>query len=105
VKPLLYTYRVLLTGIHLMQTGEINASVIELNEAFGLPYVSELVERKREGGERGLLSGADLEFHRVECERLTAELEKARDASSLPDGPSAQPALDDLLTRLRLSKA
>jgi predicted nucleotidyltransferase len=105
VKPLLYTYRVILTGIHLMRTGEINANLIELNELFGLPYVPELVGRKKEGGERGVVSDADMEYHRGECQRLTAELEAARDASSLPDGPSAQPALSDLLVRLRLGNA
>ncbi len=32
IKPLLYTYRVLLTGIHLMQSGTLNANLIELND-------------------------------------------------------------------------
>ena len=32
VKPLLYVYRVLLTGIRLMRTGEIEANLITLNE-------------------------------------------------------------------------
>src|SRR6185503_1759247 len=32
VKPLLYVYRVLLTGIHLMRTGVVNANLVELNE-------------------------------------------------------------------------
>ena len=32
VKPLLYVYRVLLTGIHLMQTGVIEANLLRLNE-------------------------------------------------------------------------
>src|SRR5688500_17303882 len=31
VKPLLYVYRVLLTGIHLMRTGEVEANVVKLN--------------------------------------------------------------------------
>jgi len=105
VKPLLYTYRVLLTGIHLMRTGEVNANLVELNERFGLPFIPELIARKREGGEGGVLSDTDLEFHRGEFERLTAELEAGRDASALPEDPSAQPALNDLLIRLRLSKA
>ncbi len=47
IKPLLYTYRVLLTGIHLMQTGEINANLVHLNQMFKLPYLSDLVDRKR----------------------------------------------------------
>ena len=32
VKPLLYVYRVLLTGIHLMRTGEVEANLVRLNE-------------------------------------------------------------------------
>lgn len=32
VKPLLYVYRVLLTGIHLMRTGEVEANLVTLNE-------------------------------------------------------------------------
>jgi uncharacterized protein len=34
VKPLLYVYRVLLTGIHLMRAGEIEANLVKLNEEF-----------------------------------------------------------------------
>ena len=34
VKPLLYVYRVLLTGIHLMRTGQIEANLVTLNEEF-----------------------------------------------------------------------
>jgi len=33
VKPLLYVYRVLLTGIHLMRTGEVEANLVRLNAA------------------------------------------------------------------------
>ena len=32
VKPLLYVYRVLLTGIHLMHSGEVEANLVRLNE-------------------------------------------------------------------------
>src|SRR5512133_2596983 len=39
VKPLLYVYRVLLTGIHLMRTGEVEANLLTLNQEFRLPYL------------------------------------------------------------------
>ena len=53
VKPLLYVYRVLLTGIHLMRTGEVQANLGRLNENFKLAYIPELIERKsRRHGER-----------------------------------------------------
>ena len=35
VKPLLYVYRVLLTGIHLMRTGEVEANLVRLNVEAG----------------------------------------------------------------------
>jgi predicted nucleotidyltransferase len=38
VKPLLYTYRVLLTGIHLMRSGEIEANLLRLNEEFSCRF-------------------------------------------------------------------
>ena len=41
VKPLLYVYRVLLTGIHLMRTGEVEANLVRLNEEAKLPYIAE----------------------------------------------------------------
>src|SRR5688572_5797824 len=59
VKPLLYVYRVLLTGIHLMRTGEVEANLVALNEGFRLPYVPELVARKTGGAEQSVLDDAD----------------------------------------------
>ena len=45
-KPLLYVYRVLLTGIHLMLSGTVEANLVTLNEEFRLPYIADLVARK-----------------------------------------------------------
>ncbi len=47
------------------------------------------------------LPDADMAFHERECQRLTAELEQARDASRLPAEPTALAALSELLVRLR----
>src|SRR5438270_11309149 len=63
VKPLLYVYRVLLTGIHLMQTGEVQANLKLLNEDFKLSYIPELIERKVSGTVKRRLEQADLGFH------------------------------------------
>lgn len=102
VKPLLYVYRVLLTGIHLMRTGRIEANLNILNDEAKLPYVPDLVARKTGGPEKGTLTAADLEFHRREYEKLRAELEQASADSRLPESPTAQDALHDLLVRIRL---
>lgn len=102
VKPLLYVYRVLLTGIHLMRTGEVEANLVTLNETFKLPYIPDLIERKVVGTEKGTLEGSDLAFHEREYERLRGELERAFVESRLPEQPGGAEALNDLLVRLRL---
>lgn len=102
VKPLLYVYRVLLTGIHLMQTGRIEANLLTLNLDFKLPYLDELIARKLAGPEQGPLDAADLTFHSQEYTRLRDQLEKAFQRSSLPETPSAKQALHNLLLRVRL---
>lgn len=102
IKPLLYVYRVLLTGIHLMRTGTIEANLGWLNEEAGLSHVADLIAAKLAAPERATLGEADAPFHRREYERLRQELEAAADASSLPERASARPALNDLLVRLRM---
>lgn len=102
VKPLLYTFRVLLTGIHLMKTGEIEANLELLNQSAKLSYLDELIERKRTGVEKETLQKADIEFYQSEYNRLTKELEACYEASSLPDMPTGRDAINSLLVRLRL---
>ncbi len=104
VKPLLYVYRVLLTGIHLMRTGRIEANLVALDEEFRLPYIAELVARKLAGPEKSKLEDADIAFHESEYERLRVELQAAHDASTLPElpGDKTRDALNELLVRVRL---
>ena len=52
IKPLLYVYRTLLTGIHLMEEGVVEANLLKLNEKYGLSYLDELIEAKTSGGEK-----------------------------------------------------
>lgn len=104
VKPLLYVYRVLLTGIHLMRTGEVEANLVRLNEAARLPYIPDLIARKVGGPEKGRLERADLEFHEREYQRLTAELEQTSKQSHLPETARGVAAMNDLLVRVRLQK-
>jgi hypothetical protein len=102
IKPLLYVYRVLLTGIYLMRTGKVEANLVSLNNEFRLPYVSELVERKIHGAEKGTLASSEVEFHKREYERLVAQLDSEAGSSHLPDEPGCRDALNDLLVRIRL---
>jgi predicted nucleotidyltransferase len=101
VKPLLYVFRVLLTGIHMMRSGEVEANVVKLNESFRLGYIDELVRRKLTGPEQSTLEEGDLGFYQSEYDRLRGELQSAFEQSSLPEVASAKGELNDLLLRLR----
>jgi predicted nucleotidyltransferase len=101
VKPLLYVYRVLLTGIHLMRTGEVEANLVRLNAAARLSHVDDLIARKLAGPEQSVLDDADVAFHQREYDRLRGVLEETYQASTLPEAPSARAGLNDLLIRLR----
>ena len=63
VKPLLYVFRVLLTGIHLKRTGVIEANLVTLNKDFKLPYIDELIARKLSGPEKSTLDDGDITFY------------------------------------------
>lgn len=102
VKPLLYVYRVLLTGLHLMRTGEIEANLVKLNETAKLSYIPELIARKVNGAEKEHLSDTDMSFHETEFRRLISLLEEAGKQTTLPNEPSSRDGLDSLLVRLRL---
>jgi uncharacterized protein len=101
VKPLLYLYRVLYTGIHLMRTGEVEANLVRLNEYFLNPCIPDLIARKLAGAEKSTLRDADMKFHEQEYRRLRAELEAASASSDLPEVATARAGLSDLLVRLR----
>jgi uncharacterized protein len=101
VKPLLYLYRVLLTGIYLMQTGRIEANLVNLNQEFKLPLIADLIKQKTEGEEQSTLKEIDLDFHQREYQRLQNALAIATQASHLPEESSAKEALNQFLVHLR----
>lgn len=106
VKPLLYVFRVLLTGIHLMRTGAVEANLVTLNADFRLAFLEDLVARKLAGPEKGKIANDQLAFYEREYLRLLAELEAAGRESALPeDSLAARDGLHDLLLRIRLGKA
>ena len=104
VKPLLYVYRVILTGIHLMRTGVVEANLLELNQEFKLSYLAELVSRKVAGSEKEALPDKETEFHTAEYGRLLRALEEEAARTTLPDESNCREALNDLLIRIRLPR-
>lgn len=103
LKPLLYTLRVLLTGIHLMRSGEVEAHLPTLIGQTDAPgYVGELVARKVEA-EHGAATGLDAGRLRADVERLHDRLDAEQEASRLPDETTAHDTLHDLVVRTRMS--
>ncbi|WP_350278236.1 nucleotidyltransferase domain-containing protein [Kribbella sp. HUAS MG21] len=101
LKPLLYTFRVLLTGIHLMRTGEVQADLRELDA--GPSYLPELMAAKAEA-EHAPLDGPTREQLAADVLRLHGVLDEAEAVTGLPDRPAAEPGLHELLVRARLSR-
>ena len=93
---------VLLTGLHLMRTGDIVTDLNDLNTVFQLSYLDDFIAFKREAGEKATLHDVDMAFHQSEFERLRDDLDIARDETHLPDKPPGYDALNDLLVRVRL---
>lgn len=107
IKPLLYTFRVLLTGIHLMRTGELQAHLPTTLAAVpeAPSYVEALISAKIEGEHRQLAELADVPAgERIEADvaALHSVLDAAQERTKLPEQPSGADALHDLLVTLRL---
>jgi hypothetical protein len=102
VKPLLYVFRVFLTGIHLMQTGEIEANLHHLNAEYGLPFIPELIARKTSGVEHQTLDAVEFSFYEAQFAVLNRRLIEAGETTKLPAKSNAKEALNDLLVQLRL---
>ena len=101
-KTLLYVYRVLLTGIWLLRTGEVEANLLRLNESFRLPFIPDLIAQKQQ--ELSALDAGSLELHQATIARLQAELDTAFEESKLPEAATNWPALNDFLVRVRLER-
>ena len=98
-KSLLYAYRVLLTGIHLMETGRIETDVRNHYADFKLDFIPDLIAAKKE--EKIELDGLDWSFHSKQLESLEAKLDEAFAKSKLPESRDTE-AVNDLLVELRL---
>jgi len=101
-KTLLYAYRVILTGIHLLRTGEVEANLIALNRQFALPFIEDLIRRKQDR-EHGVLTELDYEWHRAELARWEAQLDEAFADSRLPEAAPWE-ELNSFLLDLRLTR-
>ena len=102
LKPALYLLRVLLTGAHLMRTGQLETDLTVLGDQ--LAYVPELIAVKRTAEHVHCPEWA-ASLIRRDVPRLRAALTEARDASPLPATPTedAVAALHDVVVQARLA--
>jgi predicted nucleotidyltransferase len=101
-KTVLYAYRVLLTGIHLLRTGEVEAFLPRLAEEYQRPFLGELIAQKQE--ERGPARDLDWAFHANQLRELEALLDVAFQESSLPEERD-RAAIHQFLVDCRLRRA
>ncbi|WP_425413379.1 nucleotidyltransferase domain-containing protein [Micromonospora pallida] len=104
LKPLLYAFRALLTGVHLMRAGRVVAHLPTLLDAEPAPaYLADLIAAKRtaEHGALGDLVGRDVLGRDLDA--LAARLDQAQQDTRLPEQPSGSRELDDLVVSARLA--
>lgn len=100
-KTLLYAYRVALTGLHLMRTGELEADLRTTAPEHGFAEALELVALKLAQPEKGRVP-ADVDArHRQRWPALEAALTESVARSPLPEDAPNRAALDDFLVRAR----
>lgn len=95
-KKLLYVLRTGLTGIHLLETGELEADLSRMMGRYGLDDAAALIERKR-SGERIGLDPELVTAWRPRIDALFARLDAAKEKSVLPEAP---PNEDEVLAWL-----
>jgi hypothetical protein len=100
-KSVLYAYRVLLTGVHVLETGIVQANLPKLMELYSTEGVDELITLKVEGTEKQELDPALLQTHLTRLNALEERLDAAFDKSDLPETVDNKDALSDYLVRAR----
>lgn len=103
-KTLLYAWRVGLTGLHLLTTGQIEANLPRLAPLYGWPELEELVRRKVSGAEKGELPAAEVARWTAGWPELEERLERAVETSPLPEEPPDADAIDAWQVALRLAR-
>jgi predicted nucleotidyltransferase len=99
-KTVLYLYRVLLTGIHVLRSGTVESNLHRLLEAYPSPNAAlDLIAAKSR--ELATMPNPEVQRHLVEIDRLRAELDVAWADSKLPETPNRAEDLEGFLFRLR----
>jgi len=101
-KSLLYAYRVALTGLHLLRTGELEANLSALAPEYGFAEAHDLIAKKQATAEKVVVDEQEDRVHQANWPRLEALMVDARDHSPLPDKPPNSEEIHGWLVALRL---
>ncbi len=99
-KTALYCYRVALTGVHLLNTGSVESDLTKLAPEYGIG-VQELVDFKREHGEKCPLPEDLDRKHTGAFDGLDQMLENALEHSSLPEASTNRASVEAWLMENR----
>jgi predicted nucleotidyltransferase len=102
LKTVLYAYRVLLTGVHLLRTGEVEAHLPRLAREYQRTYLEDLIAQKQQ--EKAAAPTLDWVFHDGQLRELEALLDRAYQESPLPVERDRQ-AVHRFLVEWRLREA
>jgi len=100
-KKLLYSFRVALTGIHLLQTGELDADLNTLAFKYGFDDIPTLIKRKTDGDEKAILTPEEDGLYRRHWPLLEQQLIEALSSSSLPEEPQNMAECEAWLVGMR----
>lgn len=100
-KSVLYAYRVLLSGIYVLETGKVEAQLPVLAGHYSTEGLKELVTLKVEGPEKQILDPELVQSHLIRLNELEKRLDGAFDKSTLPEAVNNRDALSDYLVRVR----
>ncbi len=102
-KTLLYTYRVALTGVHLLKTGRLEADLNVTAPAYGFPDVLDLIAIKREQGEKSALTADQDQAFKQHWPDLEQLLDEATANSPLLEQSPNRQEVSQWLRSKRLS--
>lgn len=102
-KSVLYMFRVVMSGTHLLETGELETDIQVLNELLPVPYLPDLWTLKAESKEKATLPEAERARCLEDAAALEARMSAALETSPLPAELQNHDALNDFLLRMRSS--
>lgn len=101
-KSVLYMFRVVMSGIHLLQTGRVETDIKVLDQAFEIPYLEDLWLAKCMDREKATVAESERETYLADADQLAERMSDAVARSPLPEELQNRAALDDFLRRQRL---